>query len=298
MRIRLFLLEVAVCLLLWPAPASAQKAACTEAYEQAQEEKASGHFKTALSHLRACVAPECPRFIREDCARWMDQAEAATPTVVFAVRRNGVDQTEVDVTCDGQPLTHSLDGKALALDPGMHTFLFSIPGLPSVERPLLIREGEHNRLIEVEFQGGATPVTGKSEEHFASPISGIPSAERSLDAQHSTSRPYLMYGLAGTGVLGIAGFSAFALLGSSQQGDLEKSCSPNCRTSQVDSVKTKYLVADVCLGVGLVSLGVATYLFFSTPSGGSHSDKKPEISIDLVPRPGGEGGVLRLSKVF
>jgi hypothetical protein len=289
MRIRQLLLAFAIFSSLCPLTAVAQKAACTEAYEKAQEEKASGQFKAALVHLRACVDTECPKFIREDCAHWMDQVETALPTVVFAIRRDGVDQSEVDVTCDGAPLTRFLDGKAIPLDPGMHRFLFTIAGVPPAERQLLIREGERSRIIQVDFQ---TPRQETSASGGAS-----------LDAVASTAQRdggpgYLTYGLAGAGVLGVANFALFAILGSSQQGDLEKSCSPNCRSSQVESVRTKYLIADVSLGVGLASLGIATYLYFTDRGKAHSSDEKHATSIGLVPQPTGQGGLLQLSTIF
>jgi hypothetical protein len=72
---------------------------------------------------------------------------------------------------------------------------------------------------------------------------------------------YLSYGLAGLGALGAIGFAVLDIQGNHRKADLEHSCSPYCQSSQVDEVKTKYLLADTCLAVGLVSLGVASYLF-------------------------------------
>jgi hypothetical protein len=104
----------------------------------------------------------------------------------------------------------------------------------------------------------------------------------------------LAYGLAGVGTLGVAGFTMFAILGNNRQGELERSCAPNCQSSQVDSVRTKYMIADTCLGVGLVSLGLATYLFMT-----NHGEGAPEhqqtTSISFIPQSTGAGGVLQLS---
>jgi len=106
---------------LFPVTAAAQSTICADSYEKAQEEKAAGHLKAALVHLKSCIDPTCPKFIRDDCVRWMDQTESALPSVVFAARREGEDLTDVEVFCDGEPLMKSLDGKAVSLDPGPTT---------------------------------------------------------------------------------------------------------------------------------------------------------------------------------
>jgi len=288
MRIHRVIYVLATGLVLQPVVAVAQTV-CSQAYEKAQEERAKGKLHAAHSQLKLCVDRECPSFIREDCARWMGEVEAAIPSVVFAVRRDGVDQTKVDVTCDGKSLVRSLDGKAVALDPGPHSFSFSIPGFAPIEQKLLIREGEHNRIVDVEFK---TPRASRDDAVVAE-VSTKPGAEG------VPSRRYLSYGLAGAGALGLAGFALFAALGHSQQGDLESSCSPNCQSSQVNSVKTKYVIADTCLGLGLVSLGVATYLYLTSRGAEPQADEAvPSTTVSFVPRSGGAGGVLQLSTAF
>ncbi|HEY5284171.1 MAG TPA: hypothetical protein VIM14_15370, partial [Polyangia bacterium] len=224
--------------------------ACAKAYEKAQEEKTAGRFNSAIAHLKTCLAAECPSFIREDCLRWMDQTELALPTVVFSVREDGNDLTDVEILCDNKPLTGKLDGKALPLDPGLHDFSFRLPGHTPIARQVLVREGERNRIIIAEFH--------KLHKRLSLPEVLSPIGETTLEAKPNPhSGRILPYALAGAGVLGLAGFTTFAILGNSQQGELERTCAPNCQSGQIDSVKLKYHLADASLGVGLVSLGVA-----------------------------------------
>jgi hypothetical protein len=268
------------------AKADEQTMTCAQAYESAQEEKANGRLKDAIEHLKTCIAPSCAEFIREDCVRWMDQAESALPTVVFSVREAGEDLTEVEILCDDKPLTRKLDGKALPVDPGLRDFTFTVPGLAPMTRQVLIREGERSRIIKVEF----------SRSSVAPPS---PSANATTTAEPEV-RPkgrILPYALAGVGALGIAGFATFALLGSSQQDELGRTCSPFCQSSQVDSVKTKFLLADVSLGVGLISLGVATYIFVKN-HGANAANVAPSTSVSFIPRSSGAGGVLQLSTSY
>jgi hypothetical protein len=282
--------------LVWLSPmvARAQSAAtCSGAYEKAQEEKAAGHLNAALGQLRVCVAQACPKFIREDCSRWIDQTEASLPSVVFAVRRDGKDQTEVEVLCDGVLLAQSSDGKAIVVDPGAHNFSFSIPGFAPVEQRLIVREGERNRIIDVEFRTA-------SETRSAIPAPALDTQRKGPPSESVVRRPFpWSYGFAGLGALGITGFAVFAMLGSNQQRDLERSCAPYCQSGQVDSLKTKYLIADACLGVGLISLGVATYLYITGRASDSDGSGRPRTSsVSFVPRSSGSGGVLQLSAPF
>jgi hypothetical protein len=269
--------------------AAAESTTCTDSYEKAQEEKVAGHLNAALVHLKNCIAPACPKFVRDDCSRWMDQAESAIPTVVFAVRRDGKDLTEVEIFCDGTPLLISLDGKAVPVDPGLRHFSFSVPGLDPIQQQTIIREGERNRIIEVEFgtpkKGDASPKPTADADLLAKP-----------DERGMVMR-YLPYGMAGLAALGAAGFALFAIEGSNQKGDLERSCSPYCRSSQVDDVKTKYALADTCLAVGLVSAGVATYLFLTRHSKKTDGNDQT-TSVGFAPRASGVGGVLQVSSPF
>ena len=153
----------------------------------------------------------------------------------------------------------------------------------------MIREGEQNRIVDVEFN--------VPREGAASPTSTA-GADANLLIDSAEPKPlarYLPYGLAGLGAVGVAGFALFGIAGNSQKADLERTCSPHCQSSQVDGVRTKYLVADTCLAVGLVSAGVATYLFLTRHSSNAGSGDGA-TSIGFAPR--ASGGVWQVSTRF
>lgn len=262
--------------------------ACAQSYERAQEEKAAGQLTSAIVQLKMCIAPECPAFIREDCMRWMEKSESALPTVVFSVREDGKELTDVEIAWDNNPLTGRLDSKAVPVDPGLHDFSFSVPGYAPIARQIQVREGERDRIIIVELHRPVEiiPLTAPSSSRAATDFQAEPNPR---------SRRLVPYALAGVGVLGLVGFTVFALLGNSQTSDLERTCSPYCQSGQVDSVKTKYHLADASLGVGLVSLGVATYLWASS-HGKEDTERKTATAIDFIPR--SAGGVLRVSASY
>ena len=71
------------------------------------------------------------------------------------------------------------------------------------------------------------------------------------------------------GAVGVVGLVSFAVLGAVGRGDesqLKSSCSPNCAKADIDSVRTKYALADVSLGAGIASLGVAAIWYALRPT--------------------------------
>lgn len=91
--------------------------------------------------------------------------------------------------------------------------------------------------------------------------------------------------LGGVGVAGLGVFAGFGLAGRSGQSDLEDRCSPRCSPAEAKSTKTKYLIADIGLGVGVVSLAAATYFALTAPRDATVTARRFEA--DVVPLPGG-----------
>ncbi len=268
----------------WPAVGRTDPNSCGAAYEKAQEERSDGHLRAARRQLELCVAPTCPDFVRNDCGRWLGEIESAMPSVVLVAKVMGKEVEDVQVSLDGEPLASLLDGKAVLVDPGHHTLRFLRKGAEPVTIELAIREGEKNRLISTDLDGRA-PTPAPSLHGTAG---GAPAP-----ASSSGGPAWLPYAVGGVGLLGIAGFATFGLVGNSQKADREKTCAPECSSADVGSVRTMYHLADVSLGVGVVAFGVATYLFLSRPSkpGAQATDAKG-LAFELRPTPGGAVGQL------
>jgi hypothetical protein len=65
--------------------------------------------------------------------------------------------------------------------------------------------------------------------------------------------------LAGVGVVALGSFGYFGISGHARASDLKDGCgqTKTCDPADVDSARSKYLVADVSLGIGVVALGAA-----------------------------------------
>jgi hypothetical protein len=87
--------------------------------------------------------------------------------------------------------------------------------------------------------------------------------------------PFVFGGLA---VVALGSFGTFALLGKQKQDELDE-CRPDCAQGDVDTMRTRYVVADVSLAVGAVATGLTLY-FALSPNG------KPREHAFVSPRVG------------
>jgi hypothetical protein len=67
---------------------------------------------------------------------------------------------------------------------------------------------------------------------------------------------------AGVGLAGLGGYAVFTQWGRTDNAELAQ-CAPNCDEASVEHIRKLYVAADVSLGVGVVALGAAAWLFFS-----------------------------------
>jgi hypothetical protein len=257
---------------------------CIAASEQGQQLRDSGKYKGARDAFTKCARDACPTIVRRDCTRWLADLTQLWPSVVFGAKDpSGNDRTDVTVSVDGASMVSTLDGKPVQIEPGEHVFRFETQGFPAVERDLLVRAGEKSRLVVAQFGNppaaptpAATPA-GPTPAHADAPIpTGV----------------WVFGGLA------LAAFGAeafFGISGLNARSSLESSpCAKTatCNPDDVTSVRTKFTVADIALGVGVVSAALSAYLYFSRGSA-----VKPESTsshLDLCPTPGGAAATWQL----
>jgi hypothetical protein len=126
--------------------ADPKPAECVAASEASLKMRDQHRLQDAKNQLLVCASASCPADIRAECVLRIERVRASIPTIVFEAKDPaGNDLGAVKVTMDGQPFADSLEGTALALDPGTHTFRFEAPGQPAVEKTLVLREAEKDR---------------------------------------------------------------------------------------------------------------------------------------------------------
>lgn len=263
------------------------KEQCAAAYEAAQELRSNTKLREARNNLLVCAQSVCPGFIKKDCSKWLSEVEAALPTVVLSAKAKGRDLTDVSVKIDGDELVDALDGKAVPVDPGSHTFTFESAEHGTKELTYVVKEGQKSQSIEIEFAPEAS-----GGEAGGGDTGGSISTD---DAAGNKTLPYVLLGV---GAVGIVGFAYFGLTANSEKDDLECADDKTCSDDDLSPIRQKYLFADISLGVGIVSLAVGTYLLVTAdgkPSA-APAEEGARVRFDVVPAR--SGGFASLSGVF
>lgn len=235
----------------WPASARADQAACFNAPVEGQKLRKAGKLQAARVQFLSCAQKECPAEIVGDCAQWASEVERALPSIVVAARDgSGRDLAGARASIDGGVFA-PLSERAMKIDPGKHTLAVRTADGAESRRDLTIAEGEHDRSVVVTF--GAS---GAASQDTSSPEASRPV-------------PPLVWVFGAVGAVGILSFATFGALGVSARSSAN--CDVGCSASDKSDVDTKLLVADVSLGVGLVSFGVAAALYLMRPNAASAS---------------------------
>jgi hypothetical protein len=297
-RASVLLVVAAAAVLLAPRPANGadEKQQCLAASDQGQQFRDDGNYRRGREAFAQCARDVCPALVRHDCLKWLADLEQSYPSVVVGAKNDkGDDLIDVTVLIDGAALMSKLDGKPTLVDPGAHVLRFETAGYPPVEQRLVVHAGEKNRLLVAQFGTPAPPTSGAPAPP---PTTVVPLPATPIDSgppSHGT-RP-LAWVLGGVAVAAFGVEAYFGVTGLSDRNTLKaQPCAQTatCSGSAVDSIRTKFLVSDVALGVGAVSAAVAIYLFVAPQkdpaparsSAGSGSGWSIS-NIDVVSVPGG-----------
>ncbi len=262
------------------------KRVCIQASEQGQQLRDSGKYTQARAAFTQCARDACPAIVHRDCTRWLSDLAQLWPSVVFGAKDpSGNDKTDVTVSADGKPIASTLDGKPVQIDPGEHVFRFEAQGFAPVERTVLVRAGEKSR--QVVAQLGDTRGAGAVAKATTPP----PTTGTKPDAPIPTS----VWVFGGLSLVAFGTEAFFGITGLNDRSSLESQpCAKTatCNPDDVTSIRTKFTAADIAMGVGIVSAGLAAYLYFAR---GSAAPSEPSTAhLDFAPLTGGGAATWRL----
>jgi hypothetical protein len=245
-----------------PASGAPGRAACFSAYERVQVGMRRGHLLDARAAASECLSDACPGALRADCGQWLRDVEGRLPSIVVEIRTaDGKPVPGARLLLDGAPWKEHADGLATELDPGEHVVRAEVVGssgaATSAETRVVVAEGRKAQRVVVELPAPAPPA-GAS----VSPPPAPAPSERSPAPSERAPVPTAAIVLGAAGVLALGGFTFFAISGKNAEHGLQD-CSPRCSDDAVSPVRQRYIAADVFLGVSVIALGVAAYLFLS-----------------------------------
>jgi hypothetical protein len=274
------------------ARADVTKAQCIDANAKGQDLRRNAHISAAREQFRACADPACPALVRDDCAKRLDEADRAQPTVVFDAKDgSGHDLSAVKVTVDGRPLVDKLDGTAVQVDPGEHEFTFTTAGEAPVTEKLVIKESAKERHESLTI--GAAPPSPASVD--AAGVS--PTARGGMGTQKK-----IALGVGAVGVAGVALGSVFGILTASAISSQKSDCqsATNCpRYAQAASDHSTWgtdgTVSTVAFGAGAVLIASGVVLWLAAP----HPADGPSFAALVVaPSVGSSGGGMLVRGEF
>jgi hypothetical protein len=277
---------------LWPLVGRAEeesKVVCASAFADAQRSIRSGRFLRAKKNLELCGGPRCPQVMHSECQNLLLTVEVSLSTVLFNVTLEGARAIDgepahdVQVAVDGaEPVP--FDGKAIALDPGAHDFVFTANGFQPASKHMVVTEGEMLRreqvslapslfgpMIEtsspwdevpVRAPEGPSPAPASSQAKPGGLLAFGPAQAASGSAPRSKSLTVPL--IISSSVTVLAGASAVFFGVNARNDDRAlDSCAPtlSCSTYDVNRVRREYLWTNISIGAAVVGLAASATFY-------------------------------------
>ncbi len=240
-----------------------EKSECLDAASSGQTLRDAHALVEARGKFQACARSSCPPLVQTDCAEWLAAVERTVPSVVLSAKDGaGRDLFDVTVSVDDRPFAQKLDGEAVAINPGVHTFRFEVVGGAVATTRVLVKEGEKAQEIAIVVAPAAPVAAGVgssvSEPVPPPPPPAPPAAERPMTWPRATA-----IALGGAGIVGLAVGGGVALDAKSKDNSVAANeTSPTRHSDSVNAVSegnaaTVVMVAGAALAVAGVVLWLA-----------------------------------------
>jgi hypothetical protein len=219
---------------------------------------ALGDYQIAAEEARKVPVPE----VVEQATARVEVLKARIPKLVI---RRGQGAESASITLDGVNLGATSIGTELPVNPGPHTVEAQARGFRPFARTVDVSEKDR-RDVEVVLQSLPPPPPEPRAVAAVAPTPSPSPAAATKPAPKSATTNYLPLVLGGLGAASLITSGVFYALRANAMSTLDGACPSrtNCppeMQSTYDHGKTYTVVANVTLGVGLVSLGAAAALY-------------------------------------
>jgi hypothetical protein len=252
------------------------KQECIAANESAQALRLAGMLRDARAKLSVCMASSCPGPVREDCAQRLDDLQRAIPTVVFDIKdASGRDLVDVKLSIDGSAVGNA-GVTAVPLDPGPHAFRFEAAGAASVDKSVVLHEGERDWRISVVIGSAVAP----------SPQTPTPQGDQASNTGTGDVRRVIGWIVGGAGVAAIGVGVIVGLVAKSSYDS-----APDCSGTQCTS-RTGFNTSNSAIGTGNAATGIfvvgalattaGVVLWLTAPKAASTGASGPSLNVGLI----------------
>jgi hypothetical protein len=249
-------------------------------------------LRAERTQLLVCASASCPVDVRNECVHRVDEVNSAIPTIIFGARDGeGNDLSAVRVIMDTEVLTDRLQGLAIPIDPGAHTFIFETALQQSVWKSFVILQGQKNRTEVITFSAVPRPPSadGASRSRALETLITPPPPARDTGATF-TPRQKWATGLAVIGVVGLGLGTGFGWRARIDRDDARELCPGTCTDQRgVDrwhEAKRAGNFATAAFVAGGIGVAAATLLWLTaTPSStvadnaGTRPDRQLRVQV-------------------
>jgi hypothetical protein len=211
------------------------------------------------------------------------RAAALAPMLSKLTIRVEVNDADLEVKLDGLVLARAAWNSAVPVDPGEHIVEANAPAKQTWSATVQLGPSAARESVTVPALADLPrPVAASS-----APAPRASAAPPPLTHADGSGRRRAGIILASAGVVGLVVGGIYGVRAINKSHDAKSSCTDGVCTDPgaIDlnaQAKTSALVSDVGIGVGLLALGVGTYLMFSSPSRPS----QPERTVHVTPAVG------------
>ena len=258
-----------------PGAAPVDKAACLDAVSKGQVLREAHKLVEAREQFRVCARAECPAVVRGDCTSWVVEVETALPTVVITAKDEaGRDIFDVDVSAEGQPLVSRLDGRAVPMNPGIHTLRLETADGGSLEQPIVVKEGVKNQDVGVVLHTRQSPTAAAATLPVSAPPVANGAGVESGQAQPTERRGSGAWRTVGwvAGAVGIVGLgvgTVFGVMAISDKSAAHCDASNACDAGPLHDANSAATASTVGIVAGGVLLAGGAALVLFAPGGRS-----------------------------
>lgn len=231
-------------------------AACANAAETAQTLRENKKLVEARRELVSCAVEACPKVVRHDCTRWLEEVNQDLPSIAVVVRdASGADVVDARVLLDNIVAWERADATSLPVNPGTHTIRVEPKaGGPPTEVNVAIPAGKKNQVIEVKLASRSAPAKP--------PPAPLPPPAPAVTTARAV--PIGTYVAGGVAIAALGTFTVLEIIAQKDASGLRDGCgqTKSCSHDDVTAAHTKLDIAAALLGVGVIAAGTAVVLYF------------------------------------
>ncbi len=246
-------------------------------------------FKDAASLARRDGRADREQFAQDQSAALEPRVPRLTISVAADAEAEGL-----SVTRDGTALLKPVWGVPIAVDPGTHVVVATAPGRvkweTSVELPEKATKTVTIPALQADPNAGTAAASGDTGASTAPSGAAATPADSGAGGEKpgvNQGKRIASYAAFGLGAVGIGVGAFFGIDAMSKKSESDDNCTPGCNQTGVDlshDARTAARISTVGFGVGLVSVGVGTWLLLTSgaPAETARAPRRRGLYVDPI----------------